>query len=345
MEVSETPTTRRTRVTLPVLVAGVLLLSCSSGTEPSPAPLTASEDAGDASEDAGVVSEDAGDERARSNMASLFGGPEDAPTQIRLIGGAEGVPVFKALDGPPASKDPWDRSRRGRLESFEATERVGFVPFASFDVIADSRVAADSRKWMDVFLTSEASPYRAGARVQRSLHRATSRTDDVIRHKLTFEVEDAPDRPNVKIALRVLESLHTVLIIVDTAEGKNVLGVPPAERAAVLSWITKKVLRRTGTYVKRIGGWEGVEYAWTFLHDSLEEGSWFSTDTTKDPRRMLLWALRVDGGIRKGRVFFMAYKKPELINGRQSFTLDGAHWFDGKAWKRFETHEKLPGLE
>jgi hypothetical protein len=256
--------------------------------------------------------------------------------EIRIDGGVEAVPTFQAIEAWKVPHDPWDDRKRDRWAWFEAAERIGLVPLKTFDVIADRKHVKDSSMaWMWRFLLPEAGPYREGALVERSFHRATATTVDILRHRYEIEVEDGPDRPKVKIALRVFECIDTVLIVVDAIQGKSVLGTPAADRAELLTWIAKRLLLRTGVYVQELGRYAKVEYAWTFLYDSLEEGAWFSTDPTVFPLDMLDFPLRVDGGIRHGRVFFMAYKKYQFKTGRTSFWFDGKHWFDGKSWARY----------
>lgn len=310
-----------------LLLAVMVLPGCSSGEAPSGATPAAPEDAGGPGTTSALTEVN---ERPRFK-------------EIRLDGGTRDEPAFKALERASEIHDPWDADRRIRLDHFERAERVGFVPLTSFEVIADhDHVKADSEKWMGRFLAPEASPYREGARVKRFIHRASAKTLDILRHQLTFEADDGPDRPKVEVALRVFESIDTVWVVVDRVKGKSVLGVAADERPAVLSWMADRVLRRTGMYDRGFMEPLKVEYAWTFLYTSLEEGSWFSTDASQDAQEMDLWALRVDGGIRNGRAFFMGFKKPQLSHGQVWFSVSAKHWFDGKGWRDFEKPRPRP---
>ena len=77
-------------------------------------------------------------------------------------------------------------------------------------------------------------------------------------------------------------------------------------------------------------------YSWVFhFPPALQEGARFSTNAEANPRFMWSWADRVDGGIDKGRLYFLCFKKSEATSGRM-ITPNGQHWFDGKCWDVYD---------
>ena len=65
----------------------------------------------------------------------------------------------------------------------------------------------------------------------------------------------------------------------------------------------------------------------------------FTTNPAGDIAFPRSWAERADGGIRKGRLYFVLYKHYAPGDGRVVH-LNAAHWFDGKCWDvyRYQRH-------
>jgi hypothetical protein len=76
-------------------------------------------------------------------------------------------------------------------------------------------------------------------------------------------------------------------------------------------------------------------YFWRFLFAGpIAEGSVFTTNPDADVNWLWSWADRADGGVRRGRLYFVLYKHREATDGKIVF-LNMAHWFDGKCWEPY----------
>ena len=255
--------------------------------------------------------------------------------------GIRGAPAFEPLSEPVVDR-MLDRNR-SRLNSFEIAERVGFQPFKGWSSIPEGgEVQGDSEKWMDVYLQDAASPYHPDARVTQGIHHHVKDTADVLRHDLVFHAEATDHHPAQDISLRILESAAVIFITVVPEKGHEILKLPVEKRAEEATFYADRILKRVGTFKRFMGEVKEVAYTWTFRHGPLEEGVWFSTDATERPSMMLLWANRVDGGIRKGRLFFWCWKKPEMTSGKALWSLDTKHWFDGEAYRQLNAPHNYP---
>jgi hypothetical protein len=198
-----------------------------------------------------------------------------------------------------------------------------YTPLDDLTTLPDgARVAQDSRSWAGQFLTSAANPYEGRRTVRRTVHRATADTFDTLRH----EYEALGKR------LVMEETVNFLLLTVDS---------PPADLQATnertkqeeIQGLAALVLRMSGTRVAE--NLQPAPYQWVLRFPTpIAEGARFSSAPEQDLRRMWSWASRVDGGIHRGRVYFLAFKKRESTSGR-NITPDGQHWFDGKCWDVF----------
>lgn len=206
-------------------------------------------------------------------------------------------------------------------------EKHGFRPIdESTQSLVDAHAAGDSRYWMPRFLLPEASPYRPGLEVRRSLVDFPSQgLPDTLRHEYTISVTDGDGRAH-RLHLVVTETYYDVRIAVEH-EGVDLLTLAFDERVSEISWIAAHVIALHGTHHSRpraneYFGW--VTHDWVFLYDTLNEGSKFSTAPTEDLVTVWSWAYRVDGGISKGRVYFLGHK---FTNGHAP-GIDPSLWFE-----------------
>lgn len=202
----------------------------------------------------------------------------------------------------------------------------GFVKLTSFDALEDGlRVEANSRRWAERFFRYEASPYREGVAVLRFVHHGTSRTYDLLRHVYTYK----------NVAVEVTESVQVVLIRLHPVDDGEILRENDEASAGSIAGLTRRILALSGRYVDQFG--QTHTYQWAFRYKPpLGEGSCFTTnpDVLPVPGLLRSWAERVDGGIAKGKLFFLGYKNHLSGDGRLIF-LSGRHWFDGRCWEPY----------
>jgi hypothetical protein len=140
-------------------------------------------------------------------------------------------------------------------------------------------VRGNSTMWCERFFAPEANPHAQTAPPQRSYHLSTETSPDLLRHVYTVR----------QVALDVVESVNFTLIRTNR--------MPP---------LTPQAAREVAKIILNL---KDAEHAWTFqVPASLVEGTWFSSDPDADPMSMS-WTDRADGGIRKGALVFLCFKK------------------------------------
>jgi hypothetical protein len=184
---------------------------------------------------------------------------------------------------------------------------VDEATLASFTALADlaelpAQARAESRYWCDEVLSPDHNPYDApGAR--HGHRRAAGGAQDLLRHAYTAK----------GLGLTVVEGRNFLLVQVDP-RSLDVLALAPPRRAAL------------GGGPPRRGGWPPRGRAFRFqVPHAIDEGARFSTDDTADPLLLAAWSERVEGGIHRGRLYFLCYKK---VAQRVGFVGEDG-WFDG----------------
>jgi hypothetical protein len=228
------------------------------------------------------------------------------------------------------SSEPFPPAEQERIAYYAALlERVkpnSWQPFSSFRNFPDGeRVENDSRQWADRLFRPNTNPYRVTP-VQRSVHHATKDTFDLLRHAYRVKVKDR------WLGLEVFESVEFVLVRVVPERG--LLSGAEAALASDIGDLANSVLRMEGSVVGPTG--QDEPYVWSFQYERpLGEGSRFSTAPAAEPLMLHTFASRLDGGIRRGVLFFLAHKIHPRSGGRL-IVLDGFNWFDGKCWEPYE---------
>jgi hypothetical protein len=254
--------------------------------------------------------------------------PKPAPAKPSPIGEATRPMAGTSIMNP--SSEPFPPGTQDSVAYYTAlVDRVkpaSWRPFSSFRQFLDAeRVEHDSRQWAERLFRPNTSPYRVTP-VQRTVHHATDDTFDLLRHAYRVKVKDRV------LGLEVLESVEFVLVRV-APEGGLVSG-GEAALASDIADIANSVLRMEGSAVGPMG--EDEPYVWSFQYERpLGEGSRFSTAPAAEPLMLRTFAGRLDGGIRGGVPFFLAYKIHPRSGGRL-IALNGFHWFDGKCWEPYQ---------
>jgi hypothetical protein len=225
-------------------------------------------------------------------------------------------------------------------------EAAGFVPLRDFSELPDGElVKQESEKWMRRFLLPVASPYRDGVVITRSVHRARGGLPDVLRHDYSVQIVDTSAKRSV-IHVVISELVDEIRIEVERV-GEQLLELPPAQRLGRMEWLAQSTIQLRGTHRARLAvmddpaTWE-EPHVWTLEFGSLEEGARFTSNRKKNMLTMWSWADRFDGGIARGKLFFLGFKQIEPANGKLVF-LANDHWFDGKCWSIVrQAEEKKP---
>jgi hypothetical protein len=191
-------------------------------------------------------------------------------------------------------------------------------PLTFFMELSDGeRVEQDSRQWAGTFFTLVANPFNQSLPVRLLINPARQDSVDVLRHQYAAAGK----------TLKVDETANVILITVDEP---FFLMKSEEEKHAAINAAAALLLNVTGTMVAN--NLADAPYQWTFEFPArIVEGTHFSTNPLENPSRMWSWAMRLDGGIHDGRLYFLAFKQREQTSGRL-FILDGQHWFDGKCW-------------
>ena len=179
------------------------------------------------------------------------------------------------------------------LDSIDRVAPDAYNPVA-FDLLPPE-VRGDSSLWSERFFTAAANPHNRKAVVQWSYHLATADTPDVLRGKYSVQKYD----------LDVIETRSYLITRIRVNESPN--------REAILAAAEDLLLKPQGMAT------------WTFQSiESLNDGSRFSTNPTVSPLRIATWEDRTDGGIRRGYLFFLRFKKSFDLIGYP----DLRRWFD-----------------
>lgn len=187
------------------------------------------------------------------------------------------------------------------LSSIDRASRKGFVPLASLKALPDN-VRGDTSLWSERFFTSEANPYHQTSGVKYSYHLSTDDTPDLLRYE--YEVK--------WLGLEVIESSSYALIRV--RQRVNFHDLKQEDRVSLVNRTAQVLLNMQDEHHK-----------WDFrFPDAIADNSRFSTDPTADPIVMSSWMSRADGGIHRGDLYFLLFKRiPERAGYR-----DIQRWFD-----------------
>jgi hypothetical protein len=205
-------------------------------------------------------------------------------------------------------------------------QRLGFEPFAGWEALPDgASVRRDATSFAARVLSPAFDPWRTDGAVSHTVHRATERTPDILRHR--FAVLTAGAEARVVVT-------ETALYLRIDVEDRPISSLSPPERAMAVGRVASAALRTSGTRIAREDRLPHP-YELVFLHDApIAEGSVFSTARQISLRRMWSWPERVDGGVQDGRVYLVAFRKFER-SGQWDIALDPKHWFDGKCWEPY----------
>lgn len=180
------------------------------------------------------------------------------------------------------------------LAAVDRAVRKGFVTVARAEELP-AGARAQSEFWCDEVLRPEANPHdREGAR--RGVHRAP----DLLRHAYTAR----------GLGLTVTEGRNFLLIEIDP-RSLDLLALPPERRAEAVHRAAAAILRAPAPFQ---------------LPAEIGEGARFSTDDGAEPLLLSAWHRRVEGGVRRGRLYFLCYKKAGKMLGfaREERWLEGA---------------------
>lgn len=173
----------------------------------------------------------------------------------------------------------------GWLLAIDRVSRRGFTAVDAAELSPEVR--AESIYWCDEILSPEANPHDApGAR--HALHRATKSAPDLLRHEYTAQ----------GLGLTLIEGRNFLLILVDR-KSADILALSPALRPAAVHHVADALF----------GGRAGRRGPSFALPEPIVEGACFCTDERAEPLLLGAWTDRVEGGIRGGRLYFLAYKK------------------------------------
>jgi hypothetical protein len=179
------------------------------------------------------------------------------------------------------------------LDSIDRVALDAYRPIA-FDALP-AIVRGDSSLWCERLFTSTANPHTRKMDVKWSYHLATEDTPDILRAEYVIP----------PYAVEMLETRGYVVARVRKAD------VP--DRGFVLAVAEAMLLKPPGTAV------------WNFQFPAaLSEGSRFTTNSALGPHLIASWEDRTDGGVRKGALFFLRFKKSLERIGYP----DLRRWFD-----------------
>ena len=212
----------------------------------------------------------------------------------------------------------------GWLDDIDRLEAVAFTPLDDFSQLRDgARVKMDSQRSCAERLLPSVNPYGAPLPVRRSVHHATSDLPDVLRQDYSLD----------KLRLTLFETVEFLLIRVEQSEPDLMQATPPA-RSALVKRLASEILIEKGTYYTPTGVLQPYDLRLP-VPASLTEGSYFSTNPTREPHTLRSAIDRVDGGVRGGKLYFLYFKARGGGSGRVIF-LNPQHWFDGDCWKPYE---------
>ena len=213
------------------------------------------------------------------------------------------------------------RGSKERLASLHAwldrAAAQGYEPLSSFKQLRDGRgVEGHSRMWMGRLLSASANPYAAEAVTVRTFHAASADMFDVLRHEYSAHGMDV-------VLFETLD--FCVLVLRSGAPELGALG--RQDKIDRINELARKLLAVDG-----VTSWPGnpEPYHWTFqFPKEIGEGSKFSTNPGAESRLFSSWSDCAEGGIRRGRLYFMLYKREEATSGKL-ISHDPTRWFSGE---------------
>jgi hypothetical protein len=162
---------------------------------------------------------------------------------------------------------------------------------------------ASSGFWCASFFPSYADPHEPTLSATVGVHLATPDTLDLLKHDYVVN----------GLSVALIESRNFALLRV-ARESADILARAPAERAEEICRIAAALF-----------GGEDRQCVWTFqLPKAIEEGATFSTNPLANPLLIATWGDRIDGGIRRGCLYFLCYKRVSQIVG----FWNAREWFD-----------------
>jgi hypothetical protein len=185
------------------------------------------------------------------------------------------------------------------LAMVERVPREAFTEALDFEQISGP-ARADSWFWSDSIFAEDARPHDAALGCWHGFHVATADIPDLLRHEYKAQGLD----------LIVTESRNFVLVQV-AQSSLNILALSSRDRAAAIERVARLIFR------------ESDAKALT-LPPRIDEGTTFSSNVNADPARLACWNERLEGGIRKGSLYFLCYKKTSQRAGYEN----AMQWFD-----------------
>jgi len=184
---------------------------------------------------------------------------------------------------------------------------VDKVPPAALIEISDysqlpNSVRGNSSLWSQRFFSVQADPHKQQTKVKLRVHLSTEDTPDLLLQNYEFK----------SWHVSVVESNNFTLIRVSG-------GADPCSLGEVQGRDFVQTVAHLILNVK------DDEHVWRFeLPDRLSDGIIFSTNPQVDPLYLAQWSDRADGGIYKGTLFFLCYKKLLSVAGYEDIKM----WFD-----------------
>jgi hypothetical protein len=166
-----------------------------------------------------------------------------------------------------------------------------------------AEVLASSGFWCASFFPSCADPHEPALAARAFVHLATPDTPDLLRYDYVVN----------GISVALIENRNFALLRV-ARESADVLARASGERAEEIRRITAAIFG-------------GPDHPWvgTFeLPKAIEEGATFSTDPSANPLLLTTWRARIDGGIHRGCLYFLWYKRVSQLVG----FWNEREWFD-----------------
>jgi len=188
------------------------------------------------------------------------------------------------------------------LDDVDAARAEGFEEIGGEERPLGQAIA-ESRQWARTLFARGKGPYDAGRSARRRVHRATSAAPDLLCHD--YDVDG--------LALSVVEGRSFVLVFV-ARKSLDLRALSAPERAGAVTRVAAAILHPSA--VER-----GLRFRFP---DRIEEGVTFSTNPDLDPRISGGWADRIDGGVHRGELFFLIYKRLPWLLG----------FADARAWLR-----------
>ena len=193
-----------------------------------------------------------------------------------------------------------DELERCWLAAVDRVEK--YTPVRDFGELPPEALAS-SCFWCSSLFPSCADPHEPALSARVSVHVATAETLDLIKYDYLVN----------GISATLIEGRNFALLRV-ARESVDILALPPGERSAEIRRIAAAIFSG-----------EGRPPVGTFaLPKTIKEGSRFSTAPSANPLFLATWSDRIDGGIHRGGLYFLCYKRvPQLVG-----FLNAHAWFD-----------------